>query len=311
MNDQWTRFWRWCYRPWPLGLLVTVLSALLLLNGAWRLGSWQALQVEQQRLGVLHAEVVRRTSDLFSGLAGHLQTLGQQQIQHCDDNARQQLRALRRGMLYVQAVAVRVADGQWCQSQPLPDEQALQAYHTWQFDSVRLWWSPQQLDSPSQPSLLLQSERVQVASSLRYFQNVIALPEGYQALLTDAQGQRMLDYSGLRSATTAAEQAAAHSTQLLSVAGQHVYLRGPGDKTGMRLLLVADDSRLQEATRYYQRLFSAAALLFSVLMGWLAALLIRHEQSLEKALSLALRRGELEVDYQPLVDLQKIGRARV
>ena len=304
MNDQWTRFWRWCYRPWPLGLLVAVLSGLLLLNGAWHLGSWQARQAEQQRLGVLHEDVVRRTSGLFSELAGHLQTLGQQRIERCDENARQQLRTLRRGMLYVQAVAVRMADGQWCQSLPLPDEQSLQAYQAWQFDSVRLWWSPQQLNASSEPSLMLQSERVQLASSLRYFQDVIALPEGYQALLTDAQGQRMLDYSGLRSATTAAEQAAAHSPQLLSVAGQHVYLRGPGDKNGIRLLLVADDSRLQEATRYYQRLFSVVALLFSVLTGWLAALLIRHEQSLEKALSLALRRGELEVDYQPLVDLQ-------
>lgn len=304
MIERMSRLWRWCYRPWSLGLLVAVLSALLLVNGAWRLGSWQAQQSEQQRLGVLHAEVVRRTSGLFNELADHLHALGQQRIERCDENARHQLRLLRRSMLYVQAVAVRAADGQWCQSQSLPDEQGLQAYHDWQFDSVRLWWSPQQLDSRTQPSLLLQSDQVQVASSLRYFRDVIALPDGYQALLTDAQGARVLDYSGLRTTTTVAELAAVNSPQPLSVAGQHVYLRGPGSNGGMRLLLVADDSLLLQATRYYQRLFGVVALLFCALLGWLAALLIRHEQSLHKALHLALRRGELEVDYQPLVDLQ-------
>lgn len=40
-----------------------------------------------------------------------------------------------------------------------------------------------------------------------------------------------------------------------------------------------------------------------MLGGALAGLLMRRELSLEKALQQALRRGELEVDYQPLVDL--------
>ena len=253
---------------------------------------------------MLHAEVVRRSAVLLSELAGHLQVLDQQKIAQCDDNARQQLRSLRHGMLYTHAVALRLADGQWCYSLPLPTEQQLQSYQAWQFDSVRLLWNPQQLSVSSQPSLLLMDAGAQVASSLRYLQETIALPDGYQALLTDAQGQRMLDFSGVRMVTTATEQAAAQSPRPLFVADGKVYLRGPGDSRGMRLLLVTDDGLLRQATAYYQRLFGGLALAFAALLGWLAALLIRHEQSLHKALQLALRRGELEVDYQPLVDLQ-------
>ncbi len=253
---------------------------------------------------MLHAEVVRRSTALLSELAEHLQVLNQQMIVHCDENARQQLRTLRHGMLYTHAVALRLADGQWCQSLPLPGEQALQAYQAWQFDGVRLLWSQQRLSATNQPSLLLMDAGAQVASSLRYLQETIALPAGYQALLTDAQGLRMLDFSGMRLTTTAIEQAAAQSPQPLFVAAGNVYLRGPGDSRGMRLLLVTDDGQLRQASGYYRRLFGALALSFGALLGWLAALLIRHEQSLHKALRLALRRGELEVDYQPLVDLQ-------
>lgn len=42
MIKQMSRYWHWCYRPWPLGLLVGLLSSLLLLAGASQLGSWQA-----------------------------------------------------------------------------------------------------------------------------------------------------------------------------------------------------------------------------------------------------------------------------
>lgn len=253
---------------------------------------------------MLHTEVVRRSTSLLSELGGHLQLLSQQSIVHCDERARQQLRTLRRSMLYAQAVALRLADGQWCQSLPLPDEQELKSYQAWQFNDVHLFWHPQQVSAYSQPSLLLMGTNTQVASSLRYIHDVIALPKGYEALLTDAQGQRMLDFSGLRDTTTAIEQLAARSSQPLFVADGKVYLRGPGDGRGMRLLLVTDDGPLRQATAYYQRLFGGLALAFAALLGWLAALLIRHEQSLHKALQLALRRGELEVDYQPLVDLQ-------
>ncbi len=37
MIKQMSRYWRWCYRPWPLGLLVGLLSSLLLLAGALQL----------------------------------------------------------------------------------------------------------------------------------------------------------------------------------------------------------------------------------------------------------------------------------
>ncbi len=34
MIKQMSRYWHWCYRPWPLGLLVGLLSGLLLVSGA-------------------------------------------------------------------------------------------------------------------------------------------------------------------------------------------------------------------------------------------------------------------------------------
>jgi sensor c-di-GMP phosphodiesterase-like protein len=72
----------------------------------------------------------------------------------------------------------------------------------------------------------------------------------------------------------------------------------------MRLLISADPQRLQQLTWQYRALWAVMALLLAALIGWLAALQLRRDQSLERALQMALRRGELEVDYQPLVDLE-------
>ena len=63
---------------------------------------------------------MRRNTLFFEQLHGHLQELASLQLSRCDAPARQQLRLLRRSLLYAKAVAVRLADDRWCESLPLP-----------------------------------------------------------------------------------------------------------------------------------------------------------------------------------------------
>lgn len=95
----------------------------------------------------------------------------------------------------------------------------------------------------------------------------------------------------------------APARQQLQALDGRLYLASAGDAQGIQLLLIADATALQASLAGLRLGYVLLAGVLAVLGGALAGLLMRRELSLEKALQQALRRGELEVDYQPLVDL--------
>ena len=95
----------------------------------------------------------------------------------------------------------------------------------------------------------------------------------------------------------------APARQQLQALDGRLYLASAGDAQGIQLLLIADATALQASLTGLRLGIVLLAGVLAVLGGALAGLLMRRELSLEKALQQALRRGELEVDYQPLVDL--------
>lgn len=293
--------WRRVLRPWPVAVASSVLLFGLLASLAWHWAEQQAYRQETQRLQVLQGELVRRNTLFFEQLHGHLQELASLQLSRCDAPARQQLRLLRRSLLYAKAVAVRLADDRWCESLPLPVQTT--DYQHWRFGEVELLWQPDWLNDPLQPSLLLQSPRHRVASSLYFVQEKIDLAPGYQALLADRDTRRVLDFAAQRNTLDAAEWAVLHHPQQLQALDGRLYLASAGDAQGIQLLLIADATALQASLAGLRLGYVLLAGVLAVLGGALAGLLMRRELSLEKALQQALRRGELEVDYQPLVDL--------
>jgi len=303
MASQDLRWLKRLYRPQPVGWLFALVSAGVLCWGAWQLGGWQAREAERGALQVLHEQAFTRSQHFYGELFQHLQALEKVSLQDCDATRREQLHNLRRQLLYVREVGYLPPAGPACGSGRLPTTSELRQYQHWSFDSVQLWWAPAKLDDPELPSLVMGRNGYLLASSLTYLRDQMSMPDGIKALVIGPKAEQVLDFIGSSTRPTDEQLRAMAAPQQLLIGQRQVYLSGPGDTYGMRLLVSADPARLQNLLWKYRLLWSVVALLLAALLGRLAALQLRRDQSLERALQMALRRGELEVDYQPLVDL--------
>ena len=303
MASQGLRWLKRLYRPQPVGWLFALGSAAALLWGAWQLGGWQAREAERGALQVLHEQAVERSRHFYGELFQHLQALEGVSLQNCGAAQHEQLYNLRRHLLYVRELGYLPAEGPVCGSGRLPTASELRQYQHWSFDNVQLWWAPAKLDDPELPSLVMGRNGYLLASSLTYLRDQLVMPGGIEALVIGPRAEQVLDFIGSSTRPTDEQLRALATPQALLVGQQRVYFSSAGDNYGMRLLVSADPARLQNLLWQYRLLWSVAALLLAGLLGRLAALQLRRDQSLERALQMALRRGELEVDYQPLVDL--------
>jgi sensor c-di-GMP phosphodiesterase-like protein len=291
------------YRPLPMGLLFALVSALGLLWGAWNLAAWQAREAENRALQTLHDDAMKSSMEFYTDLSGYLQALEASPVQGCTVSGVEELRDRRLHLLYAREIGYLPANGQGCGSGRIPTVSELQQYQHWQFGAVDLWWSPEMLPHPLLPSLMMGGNGYLLTSSLQYLLDRISMPAGFDILLIGPKGEQVLDARGASTSLSAEQQRALASSQELWVGRERVYISGPSDSYGMRLLISTGSEHLQQTTWQYRALWGVAALLLAALIGWLAALLLRRDQSLERALQMALLRGELEVDYQPLVDL--------
>lgn len=303
MNSMGMRLLKQLRRPLWAGLLVALLSAAVLLWGAWQLAERQAIAAAQSELATLHGLAVQRSQYFYAELQHDLQLLEALPAQACSPALQEQLRDLRRPLLYVREVSVPGNGTEGCSSGRMPSSTELQAYQHWQFGDLVLWWSPQQLADQQLPSLLLGRNGFMVASSLNYLRDQLAMPAGIEALVVGPQRARVLDFIGDQTRPSAEQLLAMERPRRLFVGQQQLYFSGRGDAFGARLLISSDQHNLQQLAWRYRLAWSVAALLLAALLGRLVALQLRYDQSLTRALQIALQRGELEVDYQPLVDL--------
>lgn len=303
MASQGLRLLKRLYRPQPVGWLFALASAAALLWGAWQLGGWQARAAERGALQALHEHASKHAKHFYELLYAHLQALTALPLQTCDAARRQQLLELRRPLLYVREMGYLPAQGQACATGRIPTASELHQYHHWHFDGMELWWAPDKLDDSELPSLVVGRDGYLLASSLTYLRNQIAMPAGIEVLVIGPKAEQVLDFIGTATSPTDEQLRAMAMPHQLSIGQQRVYFTGPGNGDGMRLLVSADIARLQQMHWRYRAVWALVALLLAALLGRLAALQLRRDQSLERALQMALRRGELEVDYQPLVDL--------
>ena len=292
---------RWL-RPLPMGLLAALLSALVLLPTLLGVADWQAGRAEQRELELLRQHSAQRIGDFFASLYASLERVEALSAERCSAGSRDELQQRAAAELFVVGFSRTLPDGRSCRTLRLPSAQALQGYRHWRLDDVDIWWQPQRLQDPLQPSLVLGRGEVKVASSLRFLWALMQMPAGTDSRLIGPDGQ-VLDLEGETSLLGVSEGRLLQYPQTLQHRDGRTHLLGAGDRFGLRLLISRADQQLLEQRRTLRALWSVAGLLLAALLGWLVALLLRRDQSLARALEQALRRDEFELDYQPLVDL--------
>ncbi len=292
------------YRPQPMGWLFALLSAPLLLWAAWHVGGWQAREAERGALQVQHDRARERSQYFYNELYRQLRVLDGVPAQGCSAAQRAALDDMRRPLLCVREIGYRLPDGSSCGSGPLPRRAELGQYQYWLLGNVELWWSFSQLDSGEWPSLLMEHNGYLAASSLIYLRDQLSMPPGIEVQVIGPRGEQVLDLLGGFTRPTDEQRRVIAAPQHFLIGAERVYLTDAGDSHGMRLIVSAEGHRLQALLWRYRVLWAGVALVLAGLLGRMAALQLRRDQSLERALQMALHRGELEVDYQPLVDLQ-------
>jgi hypothetical protein len=136
-----------------MGLLAALLSALLLLPTLLGVADWQAGRAEQRELELLRQHSAQRIGDFFASLYASLERVEALSAERCTAGSRDELQQRAAAELFVVGFSRTLPDGRSCRTLRLPSAQALQGYRHWRLDDVDIWWQPQRLQDPLQPSL--------------------------------------------------------------------------------------------------------------------------------------------------------------
>jgi sensor c-di-GMP phosphodiesterase-like protein len=297
----------WLIRPVPMGLLIALLSAGLLLWGSWHLARGQALNTELYGLRVLHDKSRVELSRVSNELSGAADALERLDLAACTPKVLDELSILRRQFAYINEIRYQPKQGPHCLLvQPLPDFLALN-YKRFPLNSGRtLWWHSAPVDPAASakfflplPSLVLESRGLLLSSSLVYLHDVLSMPTGIQAYLVDSNNGTGMIIGSFAEFTTTMPL----FEDVFFLDDENIFFRGEPGPLGLTLLLRSDRRELDRLTRNYSLMWFGLAGPFSILLGCITTLRLRRDQSLKHALRMALLRNELEVDYQPIIDL--------
>ena len=230
---------RWL-RPLPMGLMVAPLSALVLLPTLLGVADWQAGRAEQRELELLRQHSAQRIGDFFASLYASLERVEALSAERCSAGSRDELQQRAAAELFVVGFSRTLPDGRSCRTLRLPSAQALQGYRHWRLDDVDIWWQPQRLQDPLQPSLVLGRGEVKVASSLRFLWALMQMPAGTDSRLIGPDGQ-VLDLEGETSLLGVSEGRLLQYPQTLQHRDGRTHLLGAGDRFGLRLLISRAD----------------------------------------------------------------------
>jgi len=297
----------WLVRPLTMGLLIAMLSAGLLLWGSGYLAHRQALTTVFYGLQVLHDKSRAELSRFNNELSGTLDALERLDLAACTPATLKELSILRRQFAYIHEIRYQPKQGPHCMMvHALPNFLALNYRQLHLNDDRTLWWHGTPVDPAASPefilplpSLVLESRGLLLSSSLVYLQDVLSMPTGIQAYLFDSTNGTGMAISRFTEFT--AELPLFKGVFFLD--DENIFFRGEPGPLGLILLLRSDRHELDRLTFSYSLMWSGLAVPISILLGCVTTIRLRRDQSLTHALEMALLRNELEVDYQPIMDL--------
>lgn len=297
------KVFNWWYKPLPMGILASAICALIVMPLALWLGDWQARQGELRELELVRKHTSERIEAYFDSLLNTLNQAQGLQLKDCSDSSLEPLFLLTAQALFVEGIGRASADGQLCDSFDIPSAEELAKSRHWNLNGVDIWWKPKLMGTESSyPSLVISRDHVFLASSLRYLHAIAQLPAGVSGILLGPEHQ-VMDLSGAREHMSGLEADLVKKPDELVRQDGRTYLLGKGKQNGLRLLISRPELEFLSQRHLYQGIGVLFSLVLVGLVGRLVAAQMNHDQSLERALRLALRYDEFEVDYQPLVDL--------
>ncbi|MHC8302486.1 EAL domain-containing protein [Pseudomonas sp. ZS1P83] len=289
----------WFYRPWFLAILAAALSATLLMAGSLFVAMHQVEQSESEEMNAQGERFLARLEQLFGQLRESLDDLEAQPLRGCDDEMIATLQQVSFNYRFVYEAAYMDAS-RICSNRPRQEGLSMTRPPDIKGPTYSYWLNTTTEPDENRAALMLGRGNFRVATSRGHLTDMVDLSPG-SSLLVVLDGTRAIPVLGVSQVWPPTEPWPPKSSDALQITQSRLIYRMPTNNPEYQLVLISPRTGMHVPAAWWWLL--PASLVLAVCVGFLVLLLVRQRQSLDAELSGAIRRGELQVLYQPIFDL--------
>ena len=290
------------YRPWILASLVALACAALLLAASVGVTLQQVKQSESAQMNARGERFLERLEQVFGQLREGVDQLQSQPLRGCDAAMLEALQQVSLSYRFVYE-ATYVEGARACSTrggerlmEPLraPDIQG---------PTYSYWLNTTTEPNENLAALMLGRGRFLVSTSRGHLTDVVDLPPGGSLLVVLDHGTRAIPVLGPEQPwPPSTDWPPTSHKSLLELSDRLVY-RMPTKSPDYQLALIAPRASLPMKMSGMTWLLFPGSVLVACIIGWVVLQLILQRRSMSSELQQALRRGELQVLYQPIFEL--------
>ncbi len=289
------------YHPWPMALLAGVLSAAVLLGASLLFATFQAELSESAEMNARGERFLQRMEQLFGQLGEGLDQLEAQPLRGCDIAMVRTLRQVAFNHRFIYEAAF-IGGDQRCSSWPRQSSLSEQRPPDIQGQRHQYWLNTSDQQDDNLAALVIGRGYFRVSTSRGHLADVVDLAPGSSLLLVAQDGSQVLPLLGPEPSWPPPGWPPPENKPLLIDEDQLVYSM-PRMGQNFQLVLVAPRDGLHQRIMATWQPLVPASLLLAALIAALVYQQVRQHHSLIGSLAGALRRRELQVHYQPIIDL--------
>ena len=290
------------YRPWLLASLVALASAALLLAASVGVTLQQMKQSESAQMNARGERFLERLEQVFGQLREGVDQLQTLPMRGCDAAMLSALRQV--GLSYRFVYEAVYVDGDIaCSSRG--GEQVMRPMRApdIQGPTYSYWLNTTTEPNENLAALMLGRGHFLVSTSRGHLTDVVDLPPGGSLLVVLDRGSRAIPVLGPPQPWPPAPDWPPPSSKALIELSDRLVYRMPTKSPDYQLVLIAPRASLPLKLNGMLWLLFPGSLLLACCIGWLVLQLILQRRSMSSELQQALRRGELQVLYQPIFEL--------
>jgi sensor c-di-GMP phosphodiesterase-like protein len=290
----------WFYRPWFLATLAAALSATLLMTGSLFIAMHQVEDNESQEMNAQGERFLVRLEQLFGQLRESLDDLEAQPLRGCDDEMIATLQQVSFNYRFVYEAAYMDASG-ICSNRPRQEGLSVIRPPDIEGPTYSYWLNTTTEPDENRAALMLGRGNFRVATSRGHLTDMVDLSPGSSLLVVLDHDTRAIPVLGAEQDWPPTQPWPPKNHDALQVTPTRLIYRMPTNTPEYQLVLITPRTGMHVPAVWWWLL--PASLALSACVGILVFLLVRQRQSLDAELHGAIQRGELQVLYQPIFDL--------
>ncbi|AZC99325.1 EAL domain-containing protein [Pseudomonas chlororaphis] len=293
----------WFYRPWLLAMCAAVLSAALLLAASLGIAMHEAQLRESEQMNAQGQRFLERLEQLFGQLREGLDVLEAQPLRECSPEMVVTLQQISFSYRFIYEAAY-IDAAQACTNWPLQDNLAVMRPPDIRGPTYSYWLNTSTEPNENRAALMLGRGNFRVATSRGHLTDMVDLPANSSLMVVLDHGSRAIPVLGPALDWPPTEPWPPIGRSPLLVTQDQLIYRMPTSNPEYQMVLVTPRTNMQREIFEGWWWLLPSSLVLAVFIGGLAFQLAGQRQSLGAELQGALRRGELQVLYQPIFDLR-------